>query len=1044
MATGAGGPAGQRSGFVGRRRELAELVAILEQAAGGRGQLVLIGGEPGIGKTRLAEETVAEARRRGFAVSWGQCGEGAEAHPYWPWIQVLRDLGPEAAGPLGAMEGTPDGAAGLAHDGDQLGRLRLFDATVQVLRMAAGQPRIIVIDDLQWADAASRLLLGFLAPMLPAAALVLVATQRSGEPGGDIRPAHAIELRGLPEEELGDLVAAVSPKAAEPGATRRIHRRTGGNPLFARELARLLDLPGDPADLPVTVRAVLGRQLDGLSPGCRSVLEAASVMGETVDPAVVAGIAARPLSEVLDLLDEARHARLIVTADVAQASFVHDLVREAVIGRIPAAKRAELHQRAGEALEALLPNRPDLAGDAARHFTAAAGPEAPAKAVRYAAAAADRCMARFAYEEAARLYAQAHAAAHRSPGAGDEVWLLRCLASTLLAAGDTTASRAAYAELAARARDRGDTQVLAEAALGMGSGPAGFDVTMLDDIQIAAVEEALRALGPDPSALRSQLLARLSLALTYVESEARRVELAEQAVAVARSVGDPRAVAGALAAHCDAVAGPDHVATRLEETAEMLVLATGLGDEQLELMARRLRVAALLEVGDLAAAGEQIDAFARSTAARHQALYGWYVPMWRAMAALLDGSMDGARRHLSELVALSQRTGSFNATIHGYTLRWCLDLVTGDGEDVARVLEESDLGAIPGVWPVVALARSQIALGQPAAARASLDRAAPLLKHAPRDSELLAMLGQLAEVVWELGGHPVASVAYDMLHPYRGLMLVEGGGAAVRGSVERPLGQLATALGHLDAAVQHFEAAAARARSLDAPLLEAEARTALDRIRGGPAANPLGSAGAKSSGTLRLDGRVWTLGFAGREIRLPDSKGLRDLARLVANPGKAMAALDLATGARSTPGGAPAPERGDLPGTPGDLGEVLDATGRETFKRRLRDLDGEIDDADSASDLERASRARAERDALLDALRAAYGLGGRPRHPGHPAERARSTVTARIRHAIGLIEGSHPELGRHLRHSVKTGAWCRYDPEEPVAWTVTAVKAATR
>ena len=1055
MGQGAGGPG---PGFVGRGREQAELVAILEQAAGGRGQLVLIGGEPGIGKTRLAEEIAAEAERRGFAVSWGRCWEGADAHPYWPWVQVLRDLGPAGDGPRAAMEGAPGAPGGPAPrvpDGDRLARLRLFDAVALALRTAAGgRPRLVVVDDLQWADAASRLLLGFLAPLVPASALVVVATYRSGELAPEreaLRPAHHIELRGLPEADLGTLVAALSARAGEPGAARRIFLRTGGNPLFAREMARLLELPGaDPAALPVTIRAVLGHQLDALSPGCRAVLEAAAVLGETFELPVVAGIAGRSLPQVLDSIDEARRARLVGTASVAEASFAHALVREALVEEMPAARRAALHQRAGEALEALLPRHPDRAADAARHFAAASGPDAAGKAVRYAAAAAERCMARFAYEEAARLYREARAAAARpdgaSPGPDAEVGLLRCLASALLAAGDTAASRSAFAALVERARSLGDTGLLAEAALGMGSGPAGFDVALLDGEQIAAVEEALQALGPGPSAVRSQLLARLSVALTHAESEARRVQLAEEAVAVARSVGDARAMAGALAAHCDAIAGPDHVAHRLGETEEMLGLATELGDEQLELMARRLRVVALLETGDVAAAGAQIDAFARSPAARHQPLYGWYVPMWRAMTALLEGRIDVARRHLGELVHLGQRTGSSNAVIHGYTLRWCLDLATGDAGDIDRILDETDVTANPGVWPIVALARSRIATGAPERAAACLDQVLAQLGRAPRDSELLPMLGQLAEVVWALGGHPVASIAYDMLLPYRALVLVEGGGAAVRGSVERPLGQLAAALGRPEAAVEHLEAAAAWARTIGAPLLEAEARAALSEVRGRPAGT--GSARTPEaapavSGTLRMDGKVWTLAYAGREIRLPDSKGLRDLARLLAAPGKAVAALDLAAApAGAKPAGTLRGRGDDLPGTPGDLGVALDAAGRETFKRRLAELDGDIDDADADSDLDRASRARAERDALLDALQAAYGLGGRPRHLGHPAERARSTVTARIRHAIGQIEGSHPELGRHLRHAVRTGAWCRYDPEEPVSWTVTPPRGA--
>lgn len=1009
------------SGFVGRGPELAGLKTILEQAAGGRGQLVLVGGEPGIGKTRLVEEAAASAQ--GFSVSWGRCWEGGAAHPYWPWIQILREVDP-AAEPLAALEGAP------LPGGDPLARLRLFDATAQALRTAAlAQPRVLAIDDLQWADAASRLLLAFLAPLLAGMRLVVLATYRTGERAEPLRPAHVIELGGLSEDEVGALVAPVSAETANAEVARRIYARSGGNPLFAGELARVVGLPGT---LPATVRAVLESQLDRLSPQHRLVLEVAALFGETFATAQVAEVAGLALPDTLAALDEARRVRLIATIGASQATFAHDLVRESLIAGIPAHRAAELHRRAGEALEAVVAHQPALAADAARHFAAAPGAQAAGKAVRYARQAADRCMARFAYEEASRLYGQAREAAARTNTPEDSD-LVRCLAGALLAAGDTAASRAAYIELAEAARAADDGRLLAEAALGMGSGPAGFEVSLLDHDQIATVHEALRLLGDEPSALRSQLLARLSVALTYAESDAGRVGLAEQALSVAREVGDPQAVAGALAAHCDALGGPDHVASRLAETEEMLGLAIRLEDEQLELMARRMRVVALLECGRLPEFAQQVEAYARSAAARYQPLYGWYVPMWRASESFRMGRLDDVRRHLAHLESLAGRTGSYNAFLAAAGVRWWLDLATGDADDVARMIAETDLTQVPGTWPVITLARSLVAVGRLDEARACLDQFMTLLGSAPRDSEWLPMLGAAAEAVWLLGGHPVAQQAYGALLPYRDLQWVEGSGSPLRGSLERPLGLLAAALGRTDDAVAHLEAAATRDRALASPFFEHEALRLLREIQ---TANP--SRPSPGSALVRLDGKVWTLGYAGREVRLPDSKGIRDLAQLLAAPGRSVAALDLVTasaGAGAAPRAGTGPD--ELPGTPGDLGEALDATGREAFRRRLRDLEVEIDDAHDGADLERAARAQAERDAVLEALQAAYGLGGRPRHLGHPAERARSTVTARIRHAIGQIEGSHPELGRHLRHAVKTGAWCRYDPEEPVAWTVT-------
>jgi hypothetical protein len=171
---------------------------------------------------------------------------------------------------------------------------------------------------------------------------------------------------------------------------------------------------------------------------------------------------------------------------------------------------------------------------------------------------------------------------------------------------------------------------------------------------------------------------------------------------------------------------------------------------------------------------------------------------------------------------------------------------------------------------------------------------------------------------------------------------------------------------------------------------------------------------------FRKDGDVWRLAFAGHRCSVRDSKGLRDLARLLAEPGREIAALDLAA-----PGG----------GAPGaGLGPALDAAARTAYKTRLSELEEELNDADARGDIERSSRAQAERDALIDQLSAAYGLSGRPRQSADPAERARSAVTARIRDAIRRIGGLHPQLGRHLSRSVRTGTFCCYDPDSPTAW----------
>jgi hypothetical protein len=283
----------------------------------------------------------------------------------------------------------------------------------------------------------------------------------------------------------------------------------------------------------------------------------------------------------------------------------------------------------------------------------------------------------------------------------------------------------------------------------------------------------------------------------------------------------------------------------------------------------------------------------------------------------------------------------------------------------------------------------------------------------PRDSEWLAVLAQLAETVALIGSHPASAWVYDALLPYAERYVVEGIGAAVRGPVHRHLALLAAALGRTEAARHHFDTAVTMSRAIGATQLVA-------RIEAESGATvPASDAPTDHDNEFHRDGELWVLRFAGRTVRLPDAKGVRDLAQLVGVPGREIAALDLAGMASG-----------------GDAGPILDTAARDAYRRRLQELDDDIGAAESMGDAGRVERFATERDALIEQLTTAFGLGGRTRRAGSPAERARTTVTARIRHAIRRIEAVHPELGRHLDRSVRTGTFCSYQPDPIVSWKV--------
>ena len=363
---------------------------------------------------------------------------------------------------------------------------------------------------------------------------------------------------------------------------------------------------------------------------------------------------------------------------------------------------------------------------------------------------------------------------------------------------------------------------------------------------------------------------------------------------------------------------------------------------------------------------------------------------------------DAQARELSEL---AERAGSVNARLLGLVQRFFRLVSEGRADELG-----GDFAEIVGLIPdhpraaVCAQAFFNAHRGQLAEARADLDRVVAAV--VPRDGEWLPKFVQVSVAAVLANHRKAADLAYQMLEPYARHCAVEGILAGSWGSVAAHLGLLARCLGRAEDADTHF----ARAAELDAAAGAAVAARTRQWARGG---------GSVSDGVavFRLDGEVWTLCYAGRTVRLRDSKGLRDLAVLVTRPGERTHVSELA-------GAAGLPES--------DAGPVVDRRALAAYRERLRRIAAELDSLEAgAPETEALNR---EREALLAELSATTGLGGRPRTAGSPGERMRKAVTYRIRHAISRVADTHPELGRHLRASVRTGTWCSYTPEHRVDW----------
>jgi hypothetical protein len=399
-----------------------------------------------------------------------------------------------------------------------------------------------------------------------------------------------------------------------------------------------------------------------------------------------------------------------------------------------------------------------------------------------------------------------------------------------------------------------------------------------------------------------------------------------------------------------------------------------------------------------------------------QPLYRWYTPLWKAARALMRRELDDAARWRAEAEEIGARAHSANAIVLTFTQWWVQQRCEGRFAEAGAAMAELLGKEVAAAAPVTAGRRAiaAVQMGDHEKARALLGqwRSAPA-RDPDGDSEWLPESTQLAEAAVVVGAREEAEILYGQLQPYAHRFCVEGIGAAVTGSVAWYLALLAGFLGHESDARTYVRAARDAHRRIglvgEPPLLAAR-RTGREP----------GAATVPAEPSLVREGVTWAVSYAGRTVRLRDSKGVRDIAVLLARPGEDVHCLELIGGSN----------------VGADTGPPVDQQARRAYERRIRELQEEIDDARDANDPTRAERAEVELDALVRQLAEAFGLSGRARVTGSAAERARSAVGWRVRAAVRHAAEVHPELGRHLKSAVRTGTWCSYRPETATPWEI--------
>jgi tetratricopeptide (TPR) repeat protein len=848
------------SRLVGRETELERLQTWWE--APGAERVMTVAGEAGIGKSRLLAELARRVHEAGAVVLAGRAPEETLT-PYQPLLEAighfaftaplpeLRAATRRAGADLGRLipelrRRLPD--LGDPEPGDpETDRYRLFEAVAGLLGELAGRgPLLLVLDDLQWADRPTLLLLRHLARSPQATGLRILGAHRSGEAAAAFDAALAglrherlvseLELRGLAEAATTELVRQGALGTPSSAFAHAIYAGTEGNPFFVEEIVRhLADSGVRPEEagawelqrfgLPEGVRGVLARRLERLDDDGRECLRVAAVIGRDFDSRLVEQIAGLDEDRFLQALEGALDAGLVCESpgEPGRYTFAHALVRETLYEGMSSSRRARLHRRVGLALE----RRGDApTGALAHHFTRADEAEDAERAIRYALAAGEQAAGMLAHEEAAEHYARALEVLERFDPGEDQrrCELLLELGEARVRSGERPRAWGILREAATLAGRLGDAELMARAAIGASRRfiqPPG----VVDSELIALLEQALAMTPAEESLTRVRLITRLCGALYYSDERREQMRrLSAEATTLAAHTGEPEAAALAAAARRRAYWSPGHLERRLSDSTQLLRFAREAGDLELTLQGHAWLVVDLLETGDRTAVEAQVDAFAAGAERLRQPLFLWTVAVWRTMLALLDGRLEEADRLATD--ALSSGIMPEGVTAPQYH---AIQLLTIRREQ-ARMAELED-AARRLVADTPNRLGYRAALGvlladtdRPDEARLHVRRLAATYHEIPRDGDWIVTTTLLADTAAEIGDEQTAAQLYELLGPHADANVVIGYGAACFGPVSRYLGRLALTIGRRDEAIDHLRRALDASAGLRGPILLAHAR----------------------------------------------------------------------------------------------------------------------------------------------------------------------------------------------------------------------------
>ncbi len=850
--------------YVGRVEERAALEEAMKLVRAGQRQVVLLSGEPGIGKTRLASYAAHDAHAEGFAVAWGACTEEL-AVPYEPWIGVCSQLVESAPvellglhvqkhkGELGRIAGNLEGRVSDLPEprssDPETERYLLFNAVAGLLaEVAEAVPLCVVLDDLHWADAQSLALLKHLLRAGEQRSLQVIVTYRDSDLGkdhpltavlADLRSLQGVQrtaLHGLGADEVAEIMTAVAGHELEADAIElagQIAAETDGNPFFVGEILRGLSESGalvfDEASarwsidtaagiaLPESVREVIERRVERLGEESLEGLRLAAVIGREFDLELLSAVLEMDEARLLDQLETAVAASVLAESSdhVGRFRFAHALINQTLYDGLGATRRARMHQRVAQALEQLYGADPgEHLGELALHWRLAAVSLDKAKAAVYALKAGQRALEQLAPAEAARYFADA------VQQTGDANNRERCEALIGLGRAQLQTGVAAFRETlleASRiASEPGDAELAARAALANSRGYASV-VGERDEERLAAIARALELDEPPNPARRAQLLALEAMELSWDLDFARRTALAEEALALARGAADARALAAVLQLVYFAIWSPETLELRRSLAADFADCAATLGDPALDYWSQFALLHCFVEHGEFT---EARDAAGRAHALADelgQPTLQWFEGFNRAGLELLQGDLAAGELLAEQAFQLGQGAGQPDAVLVyggqvGFFRRY-----QGRGDEILEMFRQS-ASAFAGVPAFRAgLASLLCWLDLHDEARPILEQAASdRFEHVGSTAATLTTLAEYAEAAFQASDVGAAALLYERLEPFAGQVVWSSNQGY--GHVRLFLGLLAACLGESQRADEHLAFACEFHEANDIPL----------------------------------------------------------------------------------------------------------------------------------------------------------------------------------------------------------------------------------